>query len=60
MSFIAAALAILLASGALYQFIGARRSARRHPAPGRIVDVTGERLHIVCFAAMADYVVNDA
>jgi pimeloyl-ACP methyl ester carboxylesterase len=48
MAFIAGALVVLLAAGVLYQFIGARRSARRHPAPGRIVDVAGERLHIVC------------
>ena len=38
----------LLAAGALYQFVGVRRSARRHPAPGRMVGVIGERLHVVC------------
>jgi pimeloyl-ACP methyl ester carboxylesterase len=41
-------LALLLGAGSLYQFIGARRGARRYPAPGMMIDVAGQRLHVVC------------
>jgi pimeloyl-ACP methyl ester carboxylesterase len=37
-----------VAAGALYQFIEARRSARAYVPPGRMVDVDGQRLHLVC------------
>ena len=40
--------ALVLAAGALYQFIGSRRGARRHVPPGMMVDVGGQRLHVVC------------
>jgi pimeloyl-ACP methyl ester carboxylesterase len=35
------------AAGALYQFIGARRGARRYAAPGMMIDVDGQHLHVV-------------
>ena len=38
----------LLLAGALYQFIGVRRGARRYPPPGTMVDVDRQRLHVVC------------
>ena len=41
-------LLLLASSGALYQLIGARRSARTYLAPGTLVDVGGHRLHAVC------------
>ena len=41
-------LAIILAAGALYQLIGTRIGARKYPAPGRTIDVAGQRLHVVC------------
>ena len=41
-------IALVLAAGALYQFIGVRASARRYAAPGVIVTVDGQRLHVVC------------
>jgi pimeloyl-ACP methyl ester carboxylesterase len=41
-------LAGLIAAGTLYQFIGGRRSARRHTPPGYSIDVDGQRLHMVC------------
>ena len=41
-------LALLLAAGALYQFIGARRGARRYAAPGMMIDVDGQHLHVLC------------
>jgi len=41
-------LGLLFAAGALYQFVGSRRSARRYPPPGTMVDIAGQRLHLVC------------
>jgi pimeloyl-ACP methyl ester carboxylesterase len=40
--------ALVLSAGALYQFIGSRRGARTHRPPGMMVDVSGQRLHVVC------------
>jgi len=40
--------ALLLAAGALYQFIGARRGARRYTAPGMMIEVDGQHLHVIC------------
>ena len=39
---------VVPAAGALYQTISVRRDAIRFPPPGRLVDVGGRRLHIVC------------
>ena len=41
-------LVLCLGAGALYQFIAARRSARTYAAPGMMIDVDGQRLHVVC------------
>ncbi len=44
------ALAVVLfavVAGATYQMLGARRDARLHPAPGRLVSVGTHRLHIL-------------
>jgi pimeloyl-ACP methyl ester carboxylesterase len=41
-----AALVLLLALGFIYQWAGGRRDLKRHPAPGRIFDINGTRLHI--------------
>jgi pimeloyl-ACP methyl ester carboxylesterase len=38
----------LISAGALYQSIGARRSARTCMAPGAMIDVGGRRLHALC------------
>jgi hypothetical protein len=48
MLLIGGVLGLLVAAGALYQFIGARRCARRYPAPGVMIDVNGQHLHVVC------------
>ncbi len=37
---------LLLLAGAWYQYAGATRDARRFPAPGRLIDIDGTRLHI--------------
>jgi len=41
-------LLVLAAAGALYQDVSVQREARRFPPPGRLVDVGGHRLHLVC------------
>jgi pimeloyl-ACP methyl ester carboxylesterase len=38
----------LLVVGAVYQAVGAAADARDYPAPGRLVDVGGHRLHLRC------------
>lgn len=41
-------LVLLLAAGVVYQAAGARRSARPYAAPGVMIDVDGQRLHVLC------------
>jgi pimeloyl-ACP methyl ester carboxylesterase len=41
-------LALLLALGVLYQYVGASRDRRRFAAPGRLIDVGSHRLHVSC------------
>ena len=41
-------LVFLLAAGMLYQFVGARLNTRRYAPPGAMIDVDGQRLHLVC------------
>jgi pimeloyl-ACP methyl ester carboxylesterase len=48
MALLATIVSVIVAAGVLYQLIGARRDARRYPAPGRLLDLAGRRLHIVC------------
>jgi len=43
----AAFVGLVLGAGALYQFLGTRRSARAFTPPGAFVDVAGQRLHAV-------------
>jgi len=38
---------LVLAAGTIYQAAGARLSARRHGPPGALIDVDGQRLHVV-------------
>jgi hypothetical protein len=44
-------LVFLAALGATYQAFATRRDAARLPAPGRLVDVGGHRLHLDCQGA---------
>jgi len=47
---IAVGVAVALAlGGAVYQTLSVRREARRFPPPGRLVDVGGRHLHLICF-----------
>ena len=40
-------LALAIAAGLLYQAIGSRRGASRHPPPGELIVTDGQRLHVV-------------
>src|SRR5438093_64678 len=48
MSVIIGAVLVLLAAGSVYQAIASRVSARRHVAPGMMIDADGQQLHVVC------------
>jgi pimeloyl-ACP methyl ester carboxylesterase len=41
-------LSALAGAGAIWEWHAGRAFARRHPAPGRMVDVAGRRLHLLC------------
>ena len=56
----AALVALALSVGALYQFVGVRRSRRRHAPPGRMVDAGGQRLHVVCAGSAGPPVLFEA
>jgi pimeloyl-ACP methyl ester carboxylesterase len=53
-------LVVLGLVGASYEAIAPAGDARRYPAPGQLVDVGGERLHIQCVGAGSPTVVLDA
>jgi pimeloyl-ACP methyl ester carboxylesterase len=54
------AVVALAVTGAAYQGIGTARDRRDYPAPGRLVDVGGYRLHIYCTGSGAPTVILDA
>jgi pimeloyl-ACP methyl ester carboxylesterase len=58
---IAAGLVLALAlSGAVYQSVSIRREAGRYPPPGRLVDVGGRRLHLLCIGDGTPVVIFEA
>lgn len=52
--------AALPLAGALYQTVSVRRDAHRFPPPGRLVDIGGRRLHLICAGAGEPTVVFEA
>ena len=50
----------LAGAGAVYESISEAVDAQAHPAPGRLVDVGGYRLHINCVGAGSPTVVIEA
>jgi pimeloyl-ACP methyl ester carboxylesterase len=50
----------LLAVGALYQAIAARRHRRQFTPPGQLIDVGGHRLHVICHGSGSPVVVLEA
>lgn len=57
---VAAALVALAFTGATYQALGTRADRRAFPPPGRLVDVGGHRLHVLCTGAGGPTVVLEA
>jgi len=53
-------LALLCGLGAAYDAVGDARDARRYPAPGRLVEVGGGRLHLQCTGAGSPTVVLES
>src|SRR5262249_37625362 len=53
-------LAGVLVAGATYQYFENRRDLQTHPAPGRLVDVGGHKLHILCVGSGSPVVVLEA
>ena len=59
--FVAVSLALGAAlSGVLYQFLAVKRERARYPAPGKMVDIGGYRLHIYCSGHGSSAVVLDS
>jgi pimeloyl-ACP methyl ester carboxylesterase len=57
---LAATVVVLLLAGAAYQFVATKIDERKYPAPGRLVDVGGYRLHLYCVGEGTPTVVLDA
>lgn len=53
-------LALVLATGAIYESVSTARELRAHPAPGELVDVGGHRLHINCQGTGSPVVILEA
>jgi pimeloyl-ACP methyl ester carboxylesterase len=56
-------LVVILAAagtGAAYEALASTRDAARHPPPGRLVDVGGYRLHVLCIGEGSPTVLLDA
>ena len=51
---------VLLTSGLVYQWVGARRTRRQFPPPGRLIDVGGRHLHVRCTGTGAPAVVFES
>jgi pimeloyl-ACP methyl ester carboxylesterase len=54
------AMAAVLATGALYQVIGATRARRAFSPPGAFLDVGGHRVHVVCRGSGSPVVVFES
>jgi pimeloyl-ACP methyl ester carboxylesterase len=50
----------LLAAGLVYQAVGVRRGARRYPPPGEMLEIAGQRLHVLCAGSGAPTVLFEA
>ncbi len=53
-------LAVLLLSGAVYQFVCTKLDEKAYPAPGKLIDIGGYKLHILCSGHGGPTVVLDA
>jgi hypothetical protein len=55
-----ALLILILIGGAAYQFTESEVDIHKHPAPGRLVDVGGYRLHLLCTGEGSPTVIFEA
>lgn len=53
-------LVVLIAAGATWEAAAEYREARAHPAPGRLIDVGGHRVHVLCSGAGGPAVVLES
>jgi hypothetical protein len=53
-------LAIALSVGAIYQAVVGNVDETRYPAPGRLVDIGGRRLHLYCIGEGSPTVILEA
>ncbi len=51
---------LVVLAGASYQFVATRNLERKHPAPGRLIDVGGHRLHLHSQGSGSPTVIIDA
>jgi pimeloyl-ACP methyl ester carboxylesterase len=52
--------AIIVVAGAVYEAVAARKDADQYPAPGRLVNVGAEQLHLHCLGSGSPTVVMEA
>lgn len=53
-------LGLALLTGAIYQYLSVRRDDRNYPAPGRLIDVDGSIVHLLCMGEGSPTVLLDA
>jgi pimeloyl-ACP methyl ester carboxylesterase len=58
--FFASLLGILIGAGTISERVSSRRDAERFPAPGRLVDIGGRRLHLQCSGEGSPTVIFEA
>jgi pimeloyl-ACP methyl ester carboxylesterase len=51
---------VVVSIGTIYQFISVTREQRRFPPPGRLVDIGGRRLHVLCLGEGAPTVIMES
>src|SRR5258705_1628932 len=51
---------LIVAAGAVFQFAMAQWDSHRYPAPGKLVDIGGLRLHINCTGVGSPAVIMEA
>jgi pimeloyl-ACP methyl ester carboxylesterase len=57
---ISGAVIVLLISGLVFQYVATRLDERKYPAPGKMVEVGGYRLHLNCTGEGSPAVIMDA
>jgi pimeloyl-ACP methyl ester carboxylesterase len=53
-------LLMILLVGSIYQFVESKADLARHPAPGKLIDIGGYRLHLLCYGTGSPTVLFEA